>query len=89
MRNQALEEKSAAFLFLTWNILLLPWMVVSPFLAMGFDAPPTFSVYLGVWSVWSYPVSVGIVWMFRKKCPLTILFPCLNLLAIVVASNIP
>jgi len=89
VRNRTLEEQSAATLFLIWNILLLPWIVAAPLLGMVFDAPPTFSVYLFVWSVWSYPLSVGIVWMFRKKYPLITLFPCVNLLAIVIASYIP
>jgi hypothetical protein len=89
VRNQTLEEQSATFLFVIWNILLVPWMALAPLLAMAFDAPPTLSVYLGVWSVWSYPLSVGVVWMFRKKHHLIILFPCVNLLVFVIASNIP
>src|SRR5579864_440116 len=47
VRNQTLEEQSATFLFVIWNILLVPWMALAPLLAMAFDAPPTFSVYLG------------------------------------------
>ena len=90
MRNQTLlEEKGTATLFLIWNVLLLPWIVVAPLLAMMFDAPPTFSIYLAVWSVWSYPLSVGVVWIFRKKYPLITVFPCVNLLAFVIASYVP
>ena len=64
--NPTVEEKSAEILFVIWNVLLLPWMFIAPLLGMAFDAPPTSSVYVGVWSIWSYPVSVGIVWILEK-----------------------
>jgi hypothetical protein len=88
-KSSTLERKDAAALFLVWNVLLLPWIVIAPFLGMVFDAPPTFSIYVGVWSVWTYPLSVGIVWMFRKKHPLITLFPCINLVAFLIASHVP
>lgn len=75
-------------MFFIWNILLLPWVVMAPLLGMAFDAPPTPSIYLGVWSIWLYPLSVGIVWMFRKKYALIILFPCVNIVAFLVACSI-
>ena len=89
LENSTLERKDAAALFLIWNVLLLPWLVIAPLLAMVFDAPPTFSTYVCVWSVWTYPLSVGIVWMFRKKRPLITLFPCINLVVFVIASYVP
>ena len=86
VKNSTLEQKSAAALFLIWNVLLLPWIVIAPLLGMVFDAPPTFSTYVGVWSIWSYPLSVGIVWIFRKKHPLITLFPCINLVVFLIGS---
>jgi len=89
VKNSTLEQKSAATLFLIWNVLLLPWVFIAPLLAMIFDAPPTFSTYVFVWSIWSYPLSVGIVWIFRKKHPLITLFPCINLVVFLIASYVP
>jgi hypothetical protein len=87
--NAALEEKSAALLFLIWNILLLPWIVIAPWLAMIFDAPATLATYIGVWSIWSYPISVGIVWIFRKKNPSITLLPCIHILGFLIVSYLP
>ena len=89
VKNSTLDRKSAAGLFLIWNVLLLPWIVIAPLLGMVFDAPPTFSIYVGVWSVWTYPLSVGIAWMFRKKHRLITLFPSINLMAFLIACYVP
>jgi hypothetical protein len=83
-----LTEKEGQRLFAVWLILLLPWIVVAPFVALMFDAPPTLSIYIGAWSIWSYPVSVGVVWIFRRKNPAVSLFPCLNFVAFTLASLI-
>jgi hypothetical protein len=82
------EEKNTEFLFTVWIVLLLPWLFIAPLLGMAFDAPPIFSIYFGVWSVWSYSVSIGIVWMFRNKHPLFALFPRLHLASFLIASSI-
>jgi len=75
-------------LFFIWNILLLPWTVVACAMAMAFDSPATLSTYVGVWSIWSYPISVGIVWLFRKKHPLIVLFPCINFAVFLVSCYV-
>jgi len=33
----------------------------------------------------AYPLSVGVVWMFRKKNPVVALFPCMNFVVFAVA----
>jgi len=80
-----LTEKQGKFLFFVWLILLLPWIVVAPLIAMAYDAKPTLSVYIGTWCIWIYPLSVGVVWMFRKKNPAVALFPCMNFVVFTVA----
>ena len=80
-----LTEKQGKRLFIVWLILLLPWIVVAPFVALMFDGPPTLSIYIGAWSIWSYPVSVGVVGIFRGKNPVASLFPCLNFVVFTVA----
>jgi hypothetical protein len=82
--GESLREEESASLFLIWKILLLPWIVVSPWLALLFDAPATLSIYVCVWSIWCYPISVGIVWMFRRKHPLIVLLPCINFVALLI-----
>lgn len=59
-----LTKKKGKFLLFVWLILLLPWIAVAPLIAMAYDAPPTLSVYIGTWSIWTYPLSVGVVWVF-------------------------
>ncbi len=80
-----LTERQGKLLFITWLLLLLPWIVIAPFVALGFDGPRTLSIYLAAWSIWSYPASVGVVWIFRKKNPVASLFPCLNFVVFTVA----
>lgn len=80
-----LTQKQGKVLFIVWLILLLPWIVVTPFLALLFDGPRTLSVYIGAWSIWSYPLSVGVVWMFKGKNPVASLFPCMNVVVFTVA----
>jgi hypothetical protein len=89
VKNSTQERRDAEVLFTIWLVLLLPWLLIAPFLGMAFDSPPTLSIYVGVWSVCTYPLSVGIVWMFRRKYPLITLFPCINLLAFLIGSFVP
>jgi len=81
------SEGFAQRLFYGWLIALLPWVVISPLLAMAFDSPPTVGVYIGVWSVWTYPVSVGIVWMFKRRMPWITLLPFVNVAAFAIACK--
>jgi hypothetical protein len=83
-----LTEKQGKRLFVVWVILLLPWIIIAPVMAMMFDAPPTLSTYIGAWSIWSYPLSVGVVWLFGRKNPVASLFPCLNFVAFTAACFI-
>ena len=65
-------------LFVLWLLLLLPWIVIAPLSAMMFDAPPTIGVYVGFWTILTYPVSVVIAALLRKKAPASVLLPFLN-----------
>jgi hypothetical protein len=80
-----LTEKQGKLLFIVWLLLLLPWIVIAPFVALMFDGPRTLSIYIAAWSIWSYPVSVGVVWIFRRKNPVGSLFPCVNFIFFTVA----
>ena len=53
---------------------------------MAFDAGPSLAVYTFVVSIWTYPVSVAIVWWFRDQKPLVALIPCVNIVASLISG---
>ena len=85
--NKLTAEEITKGLFFLWIVLLLPWLVFAPLSGMAFDAGPTFAVYVFVISIWTYPVSVGIVWKFREKAPLIALLPCVNIAACFISGH--
>ena len=68
-------------LFIAWLILLLPWVPLFLLSGMAFDAGPL-RAYIFIGSLWTYPVSVVIVAIFREKKPLLAFLPILNILGI-------
>jgi hypothetical protein len=66
-------------LFVLSLLLMLPWIVIASLSGMMFDAPPTLGVYVGFWTLLTYPVPVGIAALLRKGTPATVLLPLLNL----------
>jgi hypothetical protein len=84
--EDAMLEKFARRLFVLWLVLLAPWLFLAPLALMAFDAGPTSEAYVFVYSIWTYPVAVGIVAIFRKKIPGIVLLPSLNILALLSVS---
>jgi hypothetical protein len=68
----------ARYAFVFWAVLLIPWLLVAPLSGMAFDAGYTAEAYTFVWSVWTYPVTVGITAVFRRWWPWVVLLPLLN-----------
>ena len=54
-------------------------------MALAYDGPPTLSVYIGTIAIWTYPLLVGVVLLFRNKNPGVALFPCMNFVVFGVA----
>lgn len=73
------SPRAAKYVFWFWILLLLPWLLVAPVSLMAFDGGYTAEAYAFVWSVWSYPVTLGIVAVFRRWVPWIVLLPLLNL----------
>jgi len=48
---------------------------------MAFDSGSTLRAYIFVSAVWTYPLAVIIVAIFKKRAPLVALLPCLNIAA--------
>jgi hypothetical protein len=62
-----------------WIVLLIPWLIIAPLSGMAFDGGDTAGAYAFFWSVLTYPITVGIAAVFRKRVPWMILLPLLNL----------
>jgi hypothetical protein len=77
-----IEFQYEEILFLLWMFLLLPWVILAGLVGMAFDAGSTLRAYIVVSSVWTYPVSVWMVWRFRERSPVIALLPFLNIAAL-------
>jgi hypothetical protein len=69
---------AARYMFVFWVVLLIPWLLVGPLSGMAFDAGYTAEAYAFVWSVWTYPITVGVAAVFRRWVPWIVLLPLLN-----------
>ncbi|MBI3476169.1 MAG: hypothetical protein HY010_10580 [Acidobacteria bacterium] len=85
MKQPGLDEV-AGVLFVMWLILLLPCLLLAPISLMAFDAGQTPKANAFVWSIWTYPVAVVIVAIFRKKAPVIALLPFVNVVTCVLAG---
>ena len=77
--NKQTEQQVAAGFFILWMVLLLPWFFFAAMSGMAFDAGPTFAAYALVFSVWTYPISVLLVWRYRDDKPTIAFLPFLNI----------
>lgn len=70
-----------------WFVLLIPWLPFAVVIGMGFEGglPWTWEAYVLIWSIWTYPVSVYVAFIFRQKMPVLALLPLLNLAGICVS----
>src|ERR1700688_4901630 len=82
LTNEAIHK----VLFVLWIIILVPWLPFAAFSGMAFDAGPTFSAYLFVCCVWSYPAAVLIAFLFYQKVPRIVFLPCLNFAVLFIAD---
>ena len=78
-RQTGRSPTAARYVFVFWVVLLIPWLLVAPLSAMAFDAGCTPEAYAFVWSVWTYPITVGIAAVCRRWVPWIVLLPLLNL----------
>ncbi len=66
-----------------WSALLIVWFPFAMLSGMAFDGGYTSAAYRFVWSVWTYPVSLTIGILLRRRVPLFSLLPLLNILSAV------
>jgi hypothetical protein len=66
-------------LYVFWIILIVPWVPFALLAGMAFDSGPSFSAYLFVSCVWTYPIVVLIAFLLKKRVPMIGFLPFLNL----------
>src|SRR5207248_1001781 len=69
-----------------WCLLLVPWILFAGLAGMAFDGGYTTGAYIFVWSVWTYPITVGISFLFRRKHPRLVWLPALNFISPVILA---
>jgi hypothetical protein len=60
---------------------MLPWLFLMFATGFAFDSKPTVGIYIFVWTVWTYPIVVGIAAIFRDRTLFAAYLPFLNLTA--------
>ena len=78
-----MEEETdplAKVMLIIWAVLLVPWLPFAALSGMAFDGGPTLAAYLFVWGLLTYPVSLLIAWLLRKKAPFLVFLPCVNVI---------
>jgi len=70
---------AARYVFVFWVVLLIPWLPFASVSGLAFDGGYTAEAYAFVWSVWTYPIAVGVVAVCRRWVPWIVLLPLLNL----------
>jgi len=81
-----MSQKFATGLFITWLVLLLPCLFLAPLSLMALGDAGGSKANLFVLSLWTYPVAVAIVAIFRKKAPEIAFLPCVNIVVCVVSG---
>jgi len=73
-------------MFTFWIFLLIPWIVLAPLSVMAFDGGPKPEAYVFVWSVWTYPVTVVLMALLKRRLRWIVLFPIINLAGCPISS---
>lgn len=73
-------------LLVVWAFLLVPWAPFFLLSGMAFDAGPSIQAYAFVWSVWTYPFVLITAALLRRKVPLLVLLPTLNLVGFLLSG---
>jgi hypothetical protein len=71
--------RATKYVLIFWVVLLIPWLLVAPLSSMAFDGGYTSEAYAFFWSIWTYPVTVGIAAVARRWMPWIVLLPLMNI----------
>ncbi len=70
---------ASKYIFVFWFALLVPWLLIAGLSGMAFDGGDTAEAYAFFWSVWAYPITVGIVAVLRRWVPWIVLLPLVSM----------
>ena len=76
----ARKQRNIEGFLIVWLVLFAPWLPFAMLSGMAFDGGRTPQAYLFFWSVLTYPVAVGIALISRKRAPVLVLLPILNVI---------
>jgi hypothetical protein len=79
-RSDAEPESFVKIVLVIWAVLLIPWLPFAALSGLAFDGGPTLAAYVIVWALLTYPVSLLIAWLLRKKAPFLVFLPCVNVI---------
>jgi hypothetical protein len=79
----------AALIF--WTVVFIPWFPFMMLSGLAFEGGDNWYAYALVWSMWTYPIMVAILFVFRrwKRAPLLALLPVLNIVGCSVSGTFP
>jgi hypothetical protein len=80
---------AAKYVFVFWVVLLIPWLLFAPLSVMILDAGQTAQAYGFIWSVWTFPIMVGVAAVVRRWVPWLVLLPLLNFAGCGAAGLLP
>jgi hypothetical protein len=86
MQDPTLLEILRIALIVAWLSLLVPWLYLAPSSFMVFEGGDTLHASFFVLSICTYPVSVVIGLLLRKRKPWLLLLPCINLVGLFVSG---
>ena len=75
-RRPITPAEKAVLIF--WVVLMVPWLLVAPLAGMAFDSGYTTEAYAFAWSIWAYPIAVGLAVVLRKWVRWAVLLPVVN-----------
>lgn len=77
---EARQQRYVRGFLIFWLALIVPWIPFAMLAGLAFDGGPRPSAYLYFWAVMTYPITVGIAAFSRKRVPVLVLLPLLNVL---------
>jgi hypothetical protein len=72
-----------------WFVLLIPWFPFAALAGLAFDGGPTWSAYMFVWAIWTYPITLATAFSFRRKIPFLVFLPMLNVIGFAIGGTQP
>lgn len=69
-----------------WCVLLVPWLLLAGIAGVAFDGGPSASAYVLVWSIYTYPILLGIAFHFRRRKPNLVWLPMLTFVAVLASA---